>query len=284
MCLRTKSHFMQGQACLWLGRWFQEVGGELDKAKKCLEEALVIDPKNREIAQTLRQVNQGMGRTSEADALEHLTTLTETSQKSEQTSAFANASLPAFSKQPSGEYLHFAAEASIFMALITMPSCGRAYKPFAALLRKALSAVHLREHTSQQCLNQLIANIKKLERSFEKKTGVLRHWGPWIKLCISVGVNLVSFQHWYIYSSKHCLWLASHYADLCSWESSDSGRSNWIFEDCFEHLIDRYHKNCPQGIPTLPSSRLDHVSLQATMQQQELSLILLSVWVLVKCL
>ena len=240
--LRTKSHFMQGQACLWLGRWFQEVGGELDKAKKCLEEALVIDPKNREIAQTLRQVNQGMGRTSEADALEHLTTLTETSQKSEQTSAFANASLPAFSKQPSGEWLlesvfiHSAAQASLFIALINRPSCVCAYEPFAALLRYALSSVHLGEHTSQQCLNQLIANTKKCERRSEKTWSfeTVKPMNQALHQCELVGVNLVSFQHWYIYSSKHCHCLASHHTDLCVWELSDPVRTKWISDDCFQ--------------------------------------------------
>ena len=91
--------YLQEQACLWLGRWYQEVGVDLEKAKACFEEALVLNPKDVEVAKALRKVNHELGKTAEAEELAHLTDAAPATASSEPKSAFAAASLPPFADQ-----------------------------------------------------------------------------------------------------------------------------------------------------------------------------------------
>ena len=87
---------MQEEACTWLGRWYMEVGEDLRKAKSCFEEALVMDSRNKEVAQLLRQVNQDLGMREHADELTHLVGLSPSGPADDQESAFAMASGRAF--------------------------------------------------------------------------------------------------------------------------------------------------------------------------------------------
>lgn len=84
---------------MWLGRWYHEVGNDLHKAKGCYEEALVMNPKNKEVALALREINQDLGMKEQADELAHLTdskTPTRLSIDGANPSAFAAASSEAF--------------------------------------------------------------------------------------------------------------------------------------------------------------------------------------------
>lgn len=54
-------HSLQVQACAWLGHWYREVAGDLEKAKNCYEQTLLLDASDRVTANLLKQVNEQLG-------------------------------------------------------------------------------------------------------------------------------------------------------------------------------------------------------------------------------
>ena len=68
-------HLLQALACACLGHWYQEVGNDLQKAKNCYEETLLIDPQAEEVAASLKQVNEKLGLNVYATENAHLSLL-----------------------------------------------------------------------------------------------------------------------------------------------------------------------------------------------------------------
>ena len=57
----STSYLLQALACASLGKWYQEIGKDLPKAKNCYEETLLIDPQAEEVAAALKTVNEQLG-------------------------------------------------------------------------------------------------------------------------------------------------------------------------------------------------------------------------------
>lgn len=107
---------------MWLGHWFLEIPKDLQSAKRCYEEALVMNPNNKEVARQLRQINQDLGMKEHADELNHLTeAATNSAPAQDEESAFAAACGETSEPSNNGKVLHFAVQRAILQAVVLLP-------------------------------------------------------------------------------------------------------------------------------------------------------------------